>query len=382
MCKTELACGGTKEMVTPRNPRLFRLRRAVDIAIAAAISTLPLLLAASSFAGVVTITKNETLTINGEFAATPGSGLVGAIADSATTQDINFPGGTRFTPKGVGNSLNTITAQATIGDYSATGTASVGAFTQVNNQLQATATLTAKTTIPTNPPPLGGFAFAYSRVIVRGTIQPTSATNQTKITVTNPALIKQFQDNAAGSGARVYDPITVSMTDKNTGETISSSLYSNMFESQDGGTVGFNSSGNLELGISAGAPPGEIAAFDSTTDAPYATNLTGTADLENGSLATSGIFANMADWSLAYDPNEPGYVTDAVFNKSTELDSISASLPEFTSPATNASDPVALSVSFSLQAREADTPEPAALALLGIGGAALLLVRRRRRGVI
>ncbi len=326
-------------------------------------------------AGLVSVSKTETLTLPG--APTGGFALVGAIADSQAVQKINFPAATRFTPNGTGNSLNTITAQATVGDYAGTATAAVGAFTQVAGRLQATATLTASSSFPDTPPPLGGFAVGFSRVVIRGTITPTSLTNQNNITVTNPGLIKEIEDTT--SGAKVYDPITVSMTDQNTGETITSAVYSNLFESQNGGTVGFNTNGDLELAIGTGAPVGEIAQFDSSTDATYATNLTGAASLQSGSLAVSGIFGNLADWTLTHDPNNPNYVTDAVFNNSSELDQINITLPEFTNPLTSPTDTVNLSVNLSMRVSEANaaTPEPAALALMAFGGAALLLVRRR-----
>ncbi|MHB1768795.1 MAG: PEP-CTERM sorting domain-containing protein [Phycisphaerae bacterium] len=344
---------------------------------AAICGTVPLisLSAVPAKAGLVSISKTETLTLPG--APTGGFALVGAIADSQTVQKINFPAATRFTPNGAGNSLNTVTAQATVGDYAGTATAAVGAFTQIAGRLQATATLTASSSFPDTPPPLGGFAVGFSRVVIRGTITPTSLTNQNDITVTNPGLIKKIED--ATSGAKVYDPITVSMTDQNTGETITSAVYSNIFESQDGGTVGFNTNGNLELAIGAGAPTGEVAQFDSSTDASYATNLTGAASLQGGTLAVSGIFGNLADWTLTHDPKNPNYVTDAVFNNSSELDQINIALPEFTNLSTSPTDTVNLSVDLSMKVSEANaaTPEPAALALMGIGGAAILLIRRR-----
>lgn len=331
----------------------------------------------TAHAGLVTITKNETLSIPGN--VTGGRAGVFARADNNGAQVSDGPKFMSFTVVGPpNNSLNNFTATAVSGSYAGVGQTRVGPFTQNGNRLQATATLFASVSTPQTPPPNGGFAFGFAQVRIQGTITPQSITNSAGITVNDPTLIGQFKETANDGGAHVIDPISVELLDLQTGQDVLQEIYHNEFDSVAGGQVGFNGSGKLELSIDDLGPTIEAASFESSTDDPAATNLTGTASLENGVLDLTGIFANLADWTLTEDAS--GYIFDAVFNNSAIFNEIDVPLTGLlTNPSTAPTDTVDITVTTSLQVDEEAAPEPASLSLLGAGVLAALRLSRRTR---
>lgn len=342
---------------------------------------LPLVTALSAgpaFAGLVDVTKNQTVAVPGGMLLTAvGQGRVFATADSNAVQVFDNPPSTFFTLNGGGNALNTITADALLGDYRGTAKASAGTPVGAGGVINVPVTLSARVAYPDVPPPLGGFALAISSVKLKGTVTVNSLTVN-KITINKPAEIAQVQNTARTKGAVVLDPVHVTALNMTTGELIDDDVYTNAYTTLAGGSIGFNSGGLLELGI----PEGEedaMASFDSKTLVSYATDLTGSAKLEDGVLTATGVLNPDPSlplstfWSLVFSSTNPAYIIGASFLNSSLFDTLEIA-PTFASPSTSDGDMVELGLDMSLQAIQG-VPEPEALLLLGIG--ALLLMARR-----
>ena len=138
----------------------------------------------------------------------------------------------------------------------------------------------------------------------------------------------------------------------------------------------------MELSISDDLSLGSLAEFDSETLVGFATDLTGSARLENGQLTLSGLLDPgpnpLTDfWDLSFSVGDPTYITSAILKDGIlDFDTLDI-LPLFNDPNTSLSDEVEFSFSNDVFSGLTKVPEPGCVPVLLIGASFCVFWRRK-----
>lgn len=292
--------------------------------------------------------------------------------------------GVAFQPSVRGDSFPAQWMQAMHGGASGTTTITVGRFTSDDRgAVMVDGTIHVKTIVPPNGPPnKGGKAIARGKInIPGGKMRVRSLTvDGANVTLTKTGTIPA-NPRRLMEGHRLYvDPISISLSDPDTGEMLFESNIFEMFaESENFADIGLNDQDLLSLSNDPSA--GGWAEFGISTP-EWATDLNGSVSLRDGIFEATGLFApDSGDLSeywnfiIVDDLVLNATLRDDVLTDSFNADQISIDF----APGLGWLDPdreVAVMFSMSAHSEIETAPAPASMALLGLGG--LVAARRRR----